>query len=126
LSIFLGARFAERVRNKALDGALSEITAAVGVILNLAIWFALATVFRSHHDARGRPVPVLDMYEHAYHMDCGAAAARYVDAFMQGDRLGQRGEALTAGRPDRPLGSRCAQRDLARRACARSLLPPRG
>jgi Iron/manganese superoxide dismutases, C-terminal domain len=23
-----------------------------------------------------------DMYEHAYHMDYGAAAARYVDAFM--------------------------------------------
>ena len=28
------------------------------------------------------PVLVLDMYEHAYHMDYGAAAARYVDAFM--------------------------------------------
>jgi Fe-Mn family superoxide dismutase len=26
---------------------------------------------------------VLDMYEHAYHMDYGAAAAKYVDAFMQ-------------------------------------------
>ena len=24
-----------------------------------------------------------DMYEHAYHMDYGAAAARYVDAFIQ-------------------------------------------
>ncbi len=23
------------------------------------------------------------MYEHAYHLDYGAAAARYVDAFMQ-------------------------------------------
>jgi Fe-Mn family superoxide dismutase len=23
------------------------------------------------------------MYEHAYHMDYGAAAAKYVDAFMQ-------------------------------------------
>jgi Fe-Mn family superoxide dismutase len=28
------------------------------------------------------PVLVLDMYEHAYHMDYGAAAARYVDAFF--------------------------------------------
>jgi chromate transporter len=48
LWIFLGAPFIERVRNnKALDGALSAITAAVvGVILNLAIWFALHTVFR--------------------------------------------------------------------------------
>jgi chromate transporter len=48
LWIFLGAPFIERLRdNKALDGALSAITAAVaGVILNLAIWFALHTVFR--------------------------------------------------------------------------------
>ena len=48
LWIFLGAPFIELLRdNKALDGALTAITAAVvGVILNLAIWFALHTVFR--------------------------------------------------------------------------------
>jgi Fe-Mn family superoxide dismutase len=34
--------------------------------------------------AGGRPVLVLDMYEHAYHMDFGAKAAAYVDAYMQG------------------------------------------
>jgi chromate transporter len=47
LWIFLGAPFIERVRgNKALAGALSAITAAVvGVILNLAIWFAIHTIF---------------------------------------------------------------------------------
>ena len=33
--------------------------------------------------AGGRPVLVLDMYEHAYHMDYGAKAAAYVDAYMQ-------------------------------------------
>ena len=33
--------------------------------------------------AGGRPVLVLDMYEHAYHMDYGAAAAKYVDVFME-------------------------------------------
>jgi Fe-Mn family superoxide dismutase len=33
--------------------------------------------------AGGRPVVVLDMYEHAYHMDYGAAAARYVDVYME-------------------------------------------
>lgn len=33
--------------------------------------------------AGGRPVLVLDMYEHAYHMDYGAAAARYVDIYME-------------------------------------------
>jgi superoxide dismutase, Fe-Mn family len=36
--------------------------------------------------AGGRPVLVLDMYEHAYHMDYGAKAAAYVDAFMQNIR----------------------------------------
>jgi Fe-Mn family superoxide dismutase len=30
-----------------------------------------------------RPLLVLDMYEHAYHIDYGAAAAKYVDTFMQ-------------------------------------------
>lgn len=47
LWIFAGAPYAERARgNKALSGALAAITAAVvGVILNLAIWFALHVVF---------------------------------------------------------------------------------
>jgi chromate transporter len=48
LWIFLGAPFIEALRgNRALNGALSAITAAVvGVILNLAVWFAIHTVFR--------------------------------------------------------------------------------
>ncbi len=33
--------------------------------------------------AGGRPILPLDMYEHSYHMDYGAKAAAYVDAFMQ-------------------------------------------
>jgi len=47
LWIFLGAPFIERMRgNAALSGALSAITAAVvGVVLNLAIWFAIHTIF---------------------------------------------------------------------------------
>ncbi len=47
LWIFLGAPFVEKLRgNTALNAALSAITAAVvGVILNLAIWFAIHTVF---------------------------------------------------------------------------------
>lgn len=49
LWIFLGAPYIERLRNnKALSGALAAITAAVvGVVLNLAIWFAIHTIFRS-------------------------------------------------------------------------------
>jgi chromate transporter len=48
LWIFLGAPFIEKLRgNTALNSALSAITAAVvGVILNLAIWFAIHTVFQ--------------------------------------------------------------------------------
>ncbi|HEV2530391.1 Fe-Mn family superoxide dismutase [Phenylobacterium sp.] len=33
--------------------------------------------------ADGAPLLALDMYEHAYHMDYGAKAAAYVDAFMK-------------------------------------------
>jgi len=36
-----------------------------------------------HNAPLGYPLLVLDMYEHAYHMDYGAAAAKYIDAFMQ-------------------------------------------
>jgi chromate transporter len=47
LWIFLGAPYVERLRqNKALSGALAAITAAVvGVIANLALWFALHALF---------------------------------------------------------------------------------
>jgi chromate transporter len=48
LWIFLGAPYVERLRaNAALSGALTAITASVvGVILNLALWFALHVLFR--------------------------------------------------------------------------------
>ena len=36
----------------------------------------------THALAGGVPVLALDMYEHAYHIDYGAAAGAYVDAFM--------------------------------------------
>jgi Fe-Mn family superoxide dismutase len=36
----------------------------------------------THALAGGIPILALDMYEHAYHMDFGAAAGSYVDAFM--------------------------------------------
>jgi Fe-Mn family superoxide dismutase len=48
-----------------------------------------------HNAVLGAPLLVLDMYEHAYHMDYGAAAARYVDAFManvQWDEVSRRAE----------------------------------
>ncbi|WP_406600844.1 chromate efflux transporter [Microvirga rosea] len=54
LFIFLGAPFIEVLRgNPALHGALSSITAAVvGVVLNLAIWFAIHAVFREMRPVR--------------------------------------------------------------------------
>src|SRR5207253_1511175 len=36
----------------------------------------------THSMAGGTPILALDMYEHSYHIDYGAAAAKYVDAFM--------------------------------------------
>lgn len=36
----------------------------------------------THVLAGGVPILALDMYEHAYHLDFGAAAGAYVDAFM--------------------------------------------
>jgi chromate transporter len=54
--IFLGAPYIEALRgNRALSAALAAITAAVvGVVLNLAIWFGLHTLFAEvvvHHAA---------------------------------------------------------------------------
>ncbi|MGE0128031.1 MAG: superoxide dismutase [Blastocatellales bacterium] len=36
-----------------------------------------------HNAPFSRPLLAMDMYEHSYQMDYGAAAAKYVDAFMQ-------------------------------------------
>jgi chromate transporter len=60
LWIFAGAPFVERLRsNAALSGALSAITAAVvGVILNLALWFALHYWFGTLGDMRIGPLHV--------------------------------------------------------------------
>ena len=59
--IFAGAPFVEKLReNVALASALGAITAAVvGVILNLAIWFALHFLFARHVRCGAIDVPVL-------------------------------------------------------------------
>ena len=55
LWIFAGAPFVEATRgNRALKGALAAVAAAVvGVIFNLAIWFAVHTLFREVVAVRG-------------------------------------------------------------------------
>jgi chromate transporter len=52
LWIFLGAPYIEKLRkNKQLSAALTGITAAVvGVILNLAVWFAMHVSFANVHE----------------------------------------------------------------------------
>jgi chromate transporter len=56
LWIFLGAPYVESLRHqKPLAGALAAITAAVvGVILNLALWFALHALFTQ---SAAQPIP---------------------------------------------------------------------
>ncbi len=61
LWIFLGAPYIERLRgNKALSAALASITAAVvGVVLNLAVWFALHALFAELDEKNAGPLHVL-------------------------------------------------------------------
>lgn len=56
--VFLGAPIIERLQaNKALAGALAAVTCTVvGVIGNLAVWFALQVLFRAHMAWRLGPV----------------------------------------------------------------------
>jgi chromate transporter len=58
LWIFAGAPYIETLRgNKALNAALSAITAAVvGVILNLAVWFAVHSIFHATIPIRAFPL----------------------------------------------------------------------
>src|SRR3954465_7655113 len=54
----------------------------------------------AHTLAGGRPILALDMYEHSYHLDYGAKAAGYVDAFMEAidwTAVDRRHAALAAG-----------------------------
>jgi superoxide dismutase, Fe-Mn family len=50
----------------------------------------------THLLAGATPILALDMYEHAYHMDFGAKAAAYVDAFMGNVHWGRVAERFTA------------------------------
>ena len=61
LWVFLGAPYVEALRGaRALNAALSAVTAAVvGVILNLAVWFAIHVVFREVMPWHGLDVPIL-------------------------------------------------------------------
>src|SRR5262249_27921903 len=51
------------------------------------------------------PVLALDMYEHAYHLDFGANATAYIDAFMRNVDWTAVVERIVAVRADQPLPS---------------------
>jgi chromate transporter len=89
LWIFVGAPYVEKLRgNRALSAALSAITAAVvGVVLNLALWFAIHTVFRETVPVRAFPlafdVPVLASVN-AWALILSVAAAVAIFRFKAG------------------------------------------
>jgi chromate transporter len=58
--VFLGGPLIERLQsNTALSGALAAVTASVvGVVANLAVWFALQVLFRDHFPFQAGPVAV--------------------------------------------------------------------
>lgn len=79
LFIFVGAPYIEALRrNRSLHAALSAVTAAVvGVVLNLALWFALHTLFATVERTRLGPVgidlPTLDSLDPFAALLCLAA-----------------------------------------------------
>lgn len=61
----------------------------------------------THCLAGGVPILALDMYEHAYHLDFGAKAGAYVDAFMRNihwQRVAARFGRATRRQPEAPAG----------------------
>ncbi|HEU0303186.1 MAG TPA: Fe-Mn family superoxide dismutase [Gaiellaceae bacterium] len=63
----------------------------------------------THHVAGGVPVLVLDLYEHAYHMDYGAGTKAYLDAFLgnvQWDEVNRRVEVARSDGATRELRPR--------------------
>src|SRR5262245_29196962 len=65
----------------------------------------LNTVVSDHSQAAidAAPVLVLDMYEHAYHLDLGANATAYIDAFMRNIDWAAVAARLAAVRGEAPL-----------------------
>ncbi len=96
--IFLGAPYIEALRqNKALSAALGAITAAVvGVVMNLALWFALHVVFGAgaqRWPRDGDPGTVLAG------LACGTAGGRRMVAMLQAeDRHAADAGRIGAGR----------------------------
>ena len=106
--VFLGAPVVERLRSHtALTGALAAVTASVvGVVSNLAVWFALHVLFRDHRSLKVGPL-ALDLPSSFQHRSGRAGAG--------GGRCGLPVSVETRGiahpRDHRRSGPRCAARD---------------
>ena len=88
-----------RLPHDFLRGQLPALGAAGSVRCHSNVW---RRARRSHQvfAVMGTPLFVLDLYAHAYHIDFGAAAARYVDAFLANtdrDEVQRRLEAARQG-----------------------------
>ncbi len=96
----------------------SEFVAMAGALAGGSGWVLLNYVPRDRrlvsqsgadhgqHVAGGIPILALDMYEHAYHLDFGANAGAYIDAFMRNidwNAVQTRYEDATGVEPPRQL-----------------------
>jgi len=116
----LGESVAEAITRDfgSVDRWRSEFVAMAGALAGGSGWVLLTYVPRdrrlvnqnaSDHGqsiAGGLPILALDMYEHAYHLDFGANATAYIDAFMRNidwNAVETRYEDALGVEPVRPL-----------------------
>lgn len=101
LWIFLGAPYVERIRdNRVLGSALSCITAAVvGVVLNLAVWFAVHTLFGDVTEAHVGGIRLLVPDWPSWNVPATAlAAGAFIVMFkLRWSMLGTLGAAVVVG-----------------------------
>ncbi|MBM3598483.1 MAG: superoxide dismutase [Alphaproteobacteria bacterium] len=107
----------------AVDAWRSEFLAAARALRGVAGWVVLNYARRDrrlyvqmstgHAQSLVDAVPilVLDMHEHAYHIDFGANATAYVDAFMRNIDWGVVADRLAAATGDRPSSQLAAAGD---------------
>lgn len=81
LWIFLGAPYIERLRgNQSITAALSAITASVvGVVLNLAVWFSLHTLFSTVNETQ---IGIIRLYAPVWNTLDGMAALIAIGALI--------------------------------------------
>jgi Fe-Mn family superoxide dismutase len=88
-----------RLTGMSLAGGSGWVTAAYDPhSKSLHNWWAFD---HTHSIAGGTPVLVMDMYEHSYHIDYGANASGYVDAFFRNVRWDEVNRRIEEARKER-------------------------